>query len=43
MMYIIPWRGEWQPTLGFLPGKSHGQRSWCAVVHRVAKSWTQLT
>ena len=22
----IPWRRKWQPTLGFLPGKSHGQR-----------------
>ena len=23
----IPWRRKWQPTLIFLPGKSHGQRS----------------
>ena len=23
----IPWRGTWQPTPVFLPGKSHGQRS----------------
>ena len=23
----IPWRGEWQPTPGFLPGKFHGQRT----------------
>ena len=23
----IPWRKKWQPTLGFLPGESHGQRS----------------
>ena len=23
----IPWRREWQPTPGFLPGESHGQRS----------------
>ena len=23
----IPWRREWQPTLLFLPGKFHGQRS----------------
>ena len=23
----IPWRSKWQPTLVFLPGKSHGQRS----------------
>jgi len=23
----IPWSRKWKPTLGFLPGKSHGQRS----------------
>ena len=23
----IPWSRKWQPTPGFLPGKSHGQRS----------------
>ena len=23
----MPWRRKWQPTLAFLPGKSHGQRS----------------
>ena len=23
----IPWRRKWQPTLIFLPGESHGQRS----------------
>ena len=23
----IPWRRKWEPTLVFLPGKSHGQRS----------------
>ena len=23
----IPWRRKWQPTSGFLPGRSHGQRS----------------
>ena len=23
----IPWRRAWQPTVVFLPGKSHGQRS----------------
>ena len=22
-----PWRREWQPTLVFLPGESHGQRN----------------
>ena len=26
-MRKIPWRGKWQPTPVFLPGKSHGQRS----------------
>ena len=24
---MIPWRRKWQPTLEFLPGKSHEQRS----------------
>ena len=28
----IPWRRAWQPTPVFLPGESHGQRSW-------SKSW----
>ena len=23
----IAWRRKWQPTPGFLPGKSHGQRN----------------
>ena len=23
----IPWRRKWEPTPGFLPGKSYGQRS----------------
>ena len=23
----IPWRRKWQPSLAFLPGKFHGQRS----------------
>ena len=23
----IPWRKTWQPTLVFLPGESHGERS----------------
>ena len=35
----IPWRKKWQPTPVFSPGKSHGQRSWWATVHGVAKSW----
>ena len=29
----IPWRRKWQPTLVFLPGKSHGEKS--LVGHRV--------
>ena len=38
----VPWRREWQPTLGFLPGESHGERSLEATVHRATKSWTRL-
>ena len=31
----IPWRRKWQPTPVFLPGESHGWRSWVfAVAHR---------
>ena len=26
-IWKIPWRRKWQPTLVFLPGESHGQRS----------------
>ena len=42
-----PWVGR-SPRQGngnpvFLPGKFHGQRSWQATVHGVAKSWTQLS
>ena len=39
----IPWKRKWQPTPVFLPGESHGQRSLEGTVHRVAKSWTQLS
>ena len=39
----IPWRRQWQPTLVFLPGESHGHRStWQVAVHRAAQCWTQL-
>ena len=39
-----PWRREWQPTPGFLPGESHGQRTLVGyIVHGVAKSRTQLS
>ena len=33
----ISWRRERQPTPVFLPGKSHGQRTWWATVHGVVK------
>ena len=36
----IPWRRACQPTPVFLPGESHGQGAWWAIVHRVAKSRT---
>ena len=36
------WSRKWQPTPVFLPGKSHGQRSLAATVHRVPKSYTWL-
>ena len=39
----IPWRRKWKPTPVFLPGESHGQRSWGATVHKVENSWTQLS
>ena len=32
-----PWRRKWQPTLVFLPGKSHRQRSSVATVHGIAE------
>ena len=37
----IPWRREWQPTGVFLPGKSHGERSYSrwATVHGITKFW----
>ena len=38
----IPWRRAGQPTLVFLPGESHGQRSLPVIVHGVAKSRTWL-
>ena len=33
----IPWRRKWQPNPVTLPGKSHGQRTWWATVHGVAR------
>ena len=37
------WKRKWQPTLVFLPGKSHRQRSLVGYSPRVTKSWTQLS
>ena len=43
----IPWRREWLPTLVFLPGEFHGQRSLVGyTVHesqRVGHNWTTNT
>ena len=36
----IPWSRKWQSAPVFLPGKSHGLRSWQATVHEAAKSRT---
>ena len=33
----IPWRRAWQPTLVFLPGESHGQRSLAGYSPRCGK------
>ena len=42
----IPWRRAWQPTLVFLPGEFHGQRSlvsYSAQVHKESDVTEQLT
>ena len=31
------------PKFEETPGDSEGQEAWCAAVHGVAKSWTQLS
>ena len=39
-----PLEKEWLPTLGFLPGEFHGQRSLAGyTVHGVTKSQTRLS
>ena len=38
----IPWRRAWQPTPVFLPEESMDRGAWWAIVHRVAKSWSNL-
>ena len=35
--YISKWRRKWQPTPVFLPGESHGQGTWQATVHGIAR------
>ena len=39
-----PWMREWQPALVFLPGESHGQRSWLGCgswgLQRVGYNWS---
>ena len=35
---FMHWRRKWQTTPVFLPGESHGQRSWWATVHGLIKS-----
>ena len=39
----IPWRRAWQPTLVSLPENRMDRGAWWAVVHRVAKSQTQVS
>ena len=39
----IPQRRKWQPIPVFLPGKPYRQTGLSGKVHRVAKSWTQLS
>ena len=39
----IPWRRKWQPIPVSLPGKFHGREAWQAIIHEVAKNWTQLS
>ena len=38
-----PWRREWLPTLGFLPGEPHWQRSLAGYHPWAAKNWTRLS
>ena len=39
----ISWRRARQPTLVFLPGESHGQRSLVGYTHGIPESWTRLS
>ena len=40
--YILSWRRKWQPSLVFLPGKSHGQRSLVGCSPWGCTGWTWL-
>ena len=40
---LILWRKEWLPTLLFLSGEFHGQRSLVGCSPQVTKNWTQLS
>ena len=37
-----PLRRAWQPIPAFLPGESHGQRTWLAPAHGIANSRRRL-
>ena len=39
----VPWRRKWQPTLVFLPGESHGQRSLAGYSSRGRKKSDMLS
>ena len=39
---FMHWRRKWQPTPGFLPGKSQGWGAWWAAICGVAQSQTRL-
>ena len=39
----IPWRKKWQPTPGFLPENTHGQRSLAGYSPRGSKDWATTT
>ena len=37
LAWEVTWIRVWKPTLVFLPGEAHGQRSWQSTVHRVTR------
>ena len=48
---MYPWKRKWQPTSVFLPGTSHGLRSWSGggrqregpTVHEIAESQIRVS